>query len=109
MPSDTDLRRTAFTVAYRMLGTVGEAEDVAQEALLRLHGSAGVENASAFITTAATRLAIDVLRSARARREVYAGPWLPEPIVDDAAAAHQHVEDEETISLAFLLLLERLS
>jgi RNA polymerase sigma-70 factor, ECF subfamily len=107
MPTDTELRRLAFAVAYRMLGTVGEAEDVVQEALLRLHRTAGVENPEAFVTKVATRLAIDVLRSARARREVYTGAWLPEPLVEDEAT--ERVEDEETISLAFLVLLERLS
>ena len=107
MPSDTHLRRLAFGVAYRMLGTVGEAEDVAQEALLRLHRTEAVENPEAFVTTAATRLGIDLLRSARKRREVYTGAWLPEPLVEDDPA--REVEDEETISLAFLVLLERLS
>ena len=103
---DEDLRKLSFAVAYRMLGTVGEAEDVVQEALLRLHRAEGVENPEAFLTTATTRLAIDVLRSARARRETYTGEWLPEPLVGDDAL--RRVEDEETISLAFLVLLERL-
>src|SRR4051812_46142606 len=90
-----------------MLGSVAEAEDVAQEALLRLHDADDVRNEEAFVTTAATRLAIDVLRSARVRRESYPGSWLPEPLVDAEAPAR--VEDEETVSLAFLVLLERLS
>jgi RNA polymerase sigma-70 factor (ECF subfamily) len=102
-----DLRRLAFSVAYRMLGSVSEAEDVVQEALLRLHDAEGVENPEAFLTTATTRLAIDVLRSARVRRESYAGEWLPEPVVSDDPL--ERVEDEETISLAFLVLLERLT
>jgi RNA polymerase sigma-70 factor (ECF subfamily) len=102
----TELRDLAFSVAYRMLGSVAEAEDVAQEALLRLHGAEDVERPAAFVTTAATRLAIDVLRSARVRREAYPGSWLPEPLVEDEAAAR--VEGEEAVSLAFLLLLERL-
>ena len=102
-----DLRPLAFSVAYRMLGSVAEAEDVAQEALLRLHSAEGVERPAAFVTTAATRLAIDVLRSARVRREAYTGSWLPEPLVEDDAA--RRVEDEEAVSLAFLVLLERLS
>ncbi|MEA3191667.1 MAG: hypothetical protein QOD77_2322, partial [Thermoplasmata archaeon] len=106
--SRTDpLRDLSFAVAYRMLGTVSEAEDVVQEALLRLHAAEGVENREAFLTTVTTRLAIDVLRSARVRRETYTGQWLPEPIVEDEAV--RRVEDEETISLAFLLLLERLT
>ncbi|HEY7075556.1 MAG TPA: RNA polymerase sigma factor SigJ [Solirubrobacteraceae bacterium] len=103
----SELRRLAFAIAYRMLGSVAEAEDVAQEALLRLHDADDVRNEEAFVTTAATRLAIDVLRSARVRRESYPGSWLPEPLVDAEAPAR--VEDEESVSLAFLVLLERLS
>ena len=103
----SDLRELAFSIAYRMLGSVAEAEDVAQEALLRLHGAQGVKNPAAFITTATTRLAIDVLRSARVRREAYTGSWLPEPLVEDDAG--RRVEDEEAVSLAFLVLLERLN
>jgi RNA polymerase sigma-70 factor (ECF subfamily) len=101
------LRDLSFAIAYRMLGTVSEAEDVVQEALLRLHAAEGVENREAFLTTVTTRLAIDVLRSARVRRETYTGAWLPEPLVEDAGL--RQVEDEETISLAFLVLLERLT
>ena len=101
------LRSLAFAIAYRMLGTVSEAEDVVQEALLRLHAGGDVENPEAFLTTVTTRLAIDVLRSARVRREVYTGSWLPEPLVEDDAV--RRVEDEEAISLAFLVLLERLT
>jgi RNA polymerase sigma-70 factor, ECF subfamily len=103
----TDLRGLAFGVAYRMLGSVAEAEDVVQEALLRLEGARDVENPEAFLTTVTTRLSLDVLRSARVRREAYVGSWLPEPLVDDDAAAR--VEDEETVSLAFLTMLEQLS
>ena len=103
----SDLRELAFSIAYRMLGSVAEAEDVAQEALLRLHSARGVENPAAFITTATTRLAIDVLRSARVRREAYTGSWLPEPLVEEDAG--RRVEDEEAVSLAFLVLLERLN
>jgi RNA polymerase sigma-70 factor (ECF subfamily) len=101
------LRDLAFAIAYRMLGTVSEAEDVVQEALLRLHAAEGVENREAFLTTVTTRLAIDVLRSARVRRETYTGAWLPEPLVEDAGL--RQVEDEDEISLAFLVLLERLT
>jgi RNA polymerase sigma-70 factor (ECF subfamily) len=101
------LRRHAVGVGYRMLGSVAEAEDVAQEGLLRLHAAADVENADAFLTTVVTRLSLDVLRSARVRREAYVGEWLPEPLVEDAGPPM--VEADETVSLAFLLLLERLS
>jgi RNA polymerase sigma-70 factor (ECF subfamily) len=104
---DDALRSLAFGIAYRMLGSVAEAEDVVQEALLRLHGEDGVENPEAFLTTVTTRLALDVLRSARVRREAYVGEWLPEPLVEPEAPGR--VEREETVSLAFLLLLERLS
>ena len=103
-----DLRPLLFSIAYRMLGSVAEAEDVVQEAYLRRQSSSGpVESERAFMTTVTTRLAMDVLRSARHRREAYVGEWLPEPLVDAEAPAR--VEDEESVSLAFLVLLERLS
>ena len=80
------LRRHGFGVAYRMLGSVSEAEDVAQEALLRLTRQEGpIDEPAAWMTTVVTRLSINVLRSARARRESYVGPWLPEPLVEDPA------------------------
>ncbi len=107
-----ELRPLMFSIAYRMLGSVVEAEDVVQEAFLRLHRSAddSVDNLEAYATTVTTRLAIDTLRSARVRRERYVGPWLPEPIVDsvDADPAHR-IELDETVSTAFLVLLEALS
>jgi RNA polymerase sigma-70 factor (ECF subfamily) len=83
------LRPTAFAIAYRMLGRVAEAEDVVQEALLRLnealeHGQR-IESPRAYLGTVVTRLSIDALRSARVRRERYVGEWLPEPIVTDPA------------------------
>ena len=102
-----DLRPLLFSIAYRMLGSVAEAEDVVQEAYLRRETAGRVENERAFLTTVTTRLAIDVLRSARHRREAYVGSWLPEPLVDAEAPAL--VDSEETVSLAFLVLLERLS
>ncbi|MEV0951221.1 sigma-70 family RNA polymerase sigma factor [Promicromonospora sp. NPDC050249] len=115
------LRPLAFSVAYRMLGSVAEAEDVVQEALLRLSQAEGVRNPDAFVTTVTTRIAIDVLRSARVRRESYVGEWLPEPLVGPVqsnlpvamasappdAAAHAELADD--LSTAFLLLLERLT
>ena len=108
MTAGDPLRSLSFAVAYRMLGSVAEAEDVVQEALLRLHEATGVENPEAFLTTVTTRLAIDVLRSARVRREAYVGSWLPEPLVQAPDAA-EAVEASETISLAFLAALERLT
>jgi RNA polymerase sigma-70 factor (ECF subfamily) len=104
---DDRLRGLAFKIAYRMLGSVAEAEDVVQEALLRLHDRSPLDNEEAFLTTVTTRLSIDVLRSARVRRETYVGEWLPEPLVQDVAP--QLVEDEDEISLAMLVLLERLA
>jgi RNA polymerase sigma factor (sigma-70 family) len=106
-----DLRPLLFSLAYRMVGTVGEAEDLVQEAFLRLHRARDeVAAPKAFLTTVVTRLAIDHLRSARVRREAYVGPWLPEPLVRDAAPGpDERVEEDETLSLAFLALLERLS
>jgi RNA polymerase sigma-70 factor, ECF subfamily len=105
---DDHLRALAFKIAYRMLGSVAEAEDVVQEALLRLlNDRSPLDNEEAFLTTVTTRLSIDVLRSARARRETYVGEWLPEPLVQDEAP--QLVEDSEEVSLAMLVLLERLA
>jgi RNA polymerase sigma-70 factor (TIGR02957 family) len=109
-----ELRPVAFAIAYRMLGSVSEAEDVVQEALLRVHQAlqAGEQIASprAFVTTVTSRLAINELGSARARRERYVGEWLPEPIItdgDDDPA--RHAETADSLSLAMLVLLESLS
>jgi RNA polymerase sigma-70 factor (ECF subfamily) len=97
-----------------MLGTVADAEDIAQEALLRLHGElesgTRIESPSGYLATVTTRLAIDHLRSARVRREQYAGDWLPEPLIrneDDDPARRAEIAD--SLSLAFLVLLETLS
>src|SRR3954466_10244529 len=90
-----------------MLGSVAEAEDVVQEAYVRLAGAGEVENERAFMTTVTTRLAIDVLRSARVRREAYVGEGLPGPLV--GGEAPQRVESDESVSLAALVLLERLA
>jgi RNA polymerase sigma-70 factor (TIGR02957 family) len=109
-----ELRPAAFAIAYRMLGSVAEAEDVVQEALLRLHGALEggerIESPRAYVATVATRLSIDVLRSARVRRETYVGEWLPEPLVTDPSAdPAREAEMSDSLSLAFLVLLERLS
>lgn len=108
------LRPAAFAISYRMLGSVAEAEDVVQESLLRLHRSleAGerIESPRAYVATVATRLSIDQLRSARVRRETYPGDWLPEPLVTDPDEdPARHVEMADSLSMAFLVLLESLS
>jgi RNA polymerase sigma-70 factor (ECF subfamily) len=105
------LRQHGFGVAYRMLGSVSEAEDVAQEALLRLTRQDGpIQEPAAWITTVVTRLSINVLRSARARRESYVGPWLPEPLLEDPAPGPaSRAELADSLSLALLVLLERLT
>jgi RNA polymerase sigma-70 factor (ECF subfamily) len=109
-----ELRPVSFAIAYRMLGSVSEAEDVVQEALLRVHQAmeAGEQIASprAFVATVTTRLAINELHSARARRERYVGEWLPEPIITDSHDdPAQHAEMADSLSLATLVLLESLS
>ena len=105
------LRRRGFGVAYRMLGSVSEAEDVAQEALLRLTRQDGpIDEPAAWMTTVVTRLSINVLKSARARRESYVGPWLPEPLVEDPAPGPaSRAELGDSLSLALLVLFERLT
>jgi RNA polymerase sigma-70 factor (ECF subfamily) len=108
METQEELRPYLFAIAYRMLGSVADAEDVVQEAFLR-YQAAGVEPESpkAYLATITTRLAIDQLRSARTRREVYPGEWLPEPLAEEDAA--QHAEMADSLSLAFLHILEKLS
>jgi RNA polymerase sigma-70 factor, ECF subfamily len=106
------LRRHAFGVAYRMLGSVAEAEDVAQETLLRFTRQTElIDEPAAWITTVTTRLSINVLKSARARREAYVGPWLPEPLLEDLMAPDPSARAEvaDSLSLAMLVLLERLN
>ncbi|MGN9845130.1 RNA polymerase sigma-70 factor [Nonomuraea sp. H19] len=105
-----ELRPRLFGIAYRMLGSAAEAEDILQEVWLRWQDTdrATIENPSAFLALITTRLAINVAQSARARREAYIGPWLPEPVdtsLDPAVGA----ERGEALELAFLLLLERLT
>jgi RNA polymerase sigma-70 factor (ECF subfamily) len=108
MESHDELRPYLFSIAYRMLGSVAEAEDIVQEAFLRYHESeVEADSPKAYLATVTTRLAIDQLRSARNRREQYPGEWLPEPLVEDEAA--RHAETADSLSLAFLHLLEKLS
>ena len=117
--SDTDvhpeLRPLLFSIAYRMIGSVSEAEDIVQEAFLRYHraleNGEEVQSPKAYLSTVTTRLAIDHMRSARARREEYVGPWLPEPLLADDHAPDPAAQAElaDSLSLAFLTLLERLS
>src|SRR5262245_17520792 len=109
-----ELRPSAFAIAYRMLGSVSDAEDVVQEGFLRLHrareGGELIESPRAYLSTVVSRLSLDQLRSARVRRETYMGEWLPEPLVtstDDDPARKAEMAD--SLSLAFLVLLETLS
>jgi RNA polymerase sigma-70 factor (ECF subfamily) len=108
----TSHRPLLFSIAYRMLGSVMDAEDMVQETFIRWQQAApgDVRSPKAYLSTVVTRLCIDQLRSARAQREQYIGPWLPEPVVTEESAP---VEDEaalaDSISMAFLVLLERLS
>ena len=108
------LRPSAFAIAYRMLGSVSEAEDVVQEGFLRLHrareGGERIESPRAYLSTVVSRLSLDQLRSARVRRETYVGEWLPEPLVasaDEDPARQAEIAD--SLSLAFLVMLESLS
>jgi RNA polymerase sigma-70 factor, ECF subfamily len=109
-----DLRPLLFSIAYRMVGSVSEAEDIVQEAFLRFHRAtrdgAEVQSPKAYLSAVTTRLAIDHLRSARVRREHYVGAWLPEPLVTDPEAdVAKQAETADSLSMAFLVLLERLS
>ncbi|MET7435397.1 RNA polymerase sigma-70 factor [Streptomyces flaveolus] len=106
-----ELRPLLFSIAYRILGSVGEAEDAVQETWLRFDGSATqVASAKAFLSATVTRISIDVLRSARVRREEYVGPWFPEPLLSDPYQdPARSAELADSVSMAALLLLERLS
>ena len=117
--ADSSGRRAAFEahrgrlwgVAYRMLGSRADAEDMVQEAYLRWHGAPTeeVRTPEAWLVTTTTRLCIDRLRQLRAEREAYVGPWLPEPLVEEAPAADAATELASDLSVAFLALLERLA
>ncbi|MCA9823370.1 MAG: RNA polymerase sigma factor SigJ [Dehalococcoidia bacterium] len=105
-------RGTLFGIAYRMLGSAAEAEDAVQDTWLRFHGSTDIESPRAYLTTIVSRICIDRLRSARARREVYPGTWLPEPLVEpiDAEPGPEQVAGgQELISYASMVLLETLA
>jgi len=105
-------RRRLLGLAYRMLGSVSEAEDAVQDAYLRWHAADRdvVSDTRAFLTTTTTRICLDALKSARARREAYVGPWLPEPVLDTALLAPDtQTQLAEDLSIALLLALDRLS
>ena len=104
-------RPRLFGLAYRMLGTPADAEDVLHDAWLRLHAQDldALDDPEAWLVTVTTRLALDRLRRARTEREAYVGPWLPEPLVPEAEQPEATLERGETLTLSFLLLLERLS
>ncbi|MFG3287999.1 RNA polymerase sigma-70 factor [Streptomyces sp. NPDC048179] len=106
-----DLRPLLFSIAYRILGSVSEAEDAVQETWLRFETSpTEVRSPKAFLSAAVTRISIDVLRSARVRREAYVGPWFPEPLLADPYEdPERSAELADSLSMAALLLLERLS
>jgi RNA polymerase sigma-70 factor (ECF subfamily) len=96
-----------LSIAYRMVGSFSEAEDIVQEAFVRLHEAGEVESQRAWLSTVVTRLAIDHLRSARVRREQYTGTWLPEPVLADPAP--DAVVRAESLDMAVLVLLESLN
>jgi RNA polymerase sigma-70 factor (ECF subfamily) len=104
-------RPRLFSLAYRMLGSPADAEDVLHDAWLRWHAqdTAALDDPEAWLVTVTTRLALDRLRRARTEREHYTGPWLPEPLVPEAGHPEAELERGETLTLSFLLLLERLS
>ena len=108
----TSTRPLLFSIAYRMLGSVAEAEDIVQDAYVRWldAADADVRAPRAYLATIVTRLAINQLRSARSQRESYVGPWLPEPLVTEHAPdPTEPIELAESLSMAFLVMLERLS
>jgi RNA polymerase sigma-70 factor (ECF subfamily) len=108
----TSLRPLLFSIAYRMLGSAADAEDVVQDAYLRWQDAPDVEirDPRAYLATIVTRLSINQLHSARSQRETYVGPWLPEPLVSEHAPdPSEPIELAESLSMAFLVMLERLS
>jgi RNA polymerase sigma-70 factor, ECF subfamily len=106
------LRPLLFSIAYRMMGSVADAEDAVQEAFVRWSAvdASGVSSPKAYLSKVVTRLCIDRLRSAQHRRETYVGPWLPEPLIDETVPdAAEETERADTLSMAFLVVLESLS
>jgi RNA polymerase sigma-70 factor, ECF subfamily len=110
-----ELRPLLFSIAYRMVSSVSEAEDIVQEAFLRIHRAEAegtrIESPKAYLSAVTTRLSIDHLKSARVRREQYVGEWLPEPLLTDDSAPEGavHAETADSLSMAFLVLLESLT
>jgi RNA polymerase sigma-70 factor (TIGR02957 family) len=114
MTDYSEFRPLMFSIAYRMTGSVSDAEDIVQEAFLRLtrvlRDGATIDSPKAYLATATTRLAISNLRSARVRREAYVGAWLPEPLVTDTdPGPAERAEMSDSLSMAFLVLLESLT
>jgi RNA polymerase sigma-70 factor (ECF subfamily) len=106
----TEYRPLMFSIAYRMTGSVSDAEDIVQEAFLRAGQDTDVESPKAYLATITTRLAIDHLRSARVRRESYVGTWLPEPLIGSSEPDPAELaETSDSLSMAFLVLLESLA
>ncbi len=108
----SEQRPLLFSIAYRMLGSVMDAEDMVQETFLRWQDvpTDDVRSPKSYLSTVITRLCIDQLRSAKAQREQYIGPWLPEPLItEETAQIDEHLALADSLSMAFLVLLERLS
>ncbi len=105
------LRRRLFGIAYRMIGTSADAEDIVQEAYIRWHeaDTSEIRSAEAWLVSVVTRLSIDRLRKASVEREKYIGPWLPEPLLTDYTNPEEQLEKASDLSMAFLVLLERLA
>jgi RNA polymerase sigma-70 factor (ECF subfamily) len=108
-----ELRPLLFSIAYRMVGSASEAEDIVQEAFLRFHRETSqgmeIESPKAWLSTVTTRLAINHVQSARVRRESYFGTWLPEPLLTDTESeGARHADTADSLSMAFLVLLESL-
>lgn len=104
-------RAKLFSIAYHMLGSVADAEDAVQEAYLRYQATPldAIRSPDAFLSTVVTRLCLNQLQSAHARRETYLGPWLPEPLIMEEDMLVNHAQTQESVSMAFLVLLERLT